>query len=529
MSLSYDRIPTTTPAPELYPATPDRDAPNSRSADFPMAEDEARLAAGGVLAANSLAGFFYESLVADPATSLREVLFTAFVNDWSGFNTMLVTVDRAAASERALTHDQERVALLNGLRSGISAGKRAYQQHPTDWELDVLLGLSDAVRAPLTAEFITLAYDAERAGLARRMRDRAGEDAQLVDGVTRLTRLLDGPDSCVVDGDEGAKNGSWFDRSVDAGLELHGALVDALVDPVADVPGLGDWTKFGAENAETGAQFVGGAAKGFGDLVGGVANMARHPVDSTKELLGLAEYLPGTHLRTAHKAFDVATGHETLAEALLAPDLSEDLMSLGQAGQGLAQPFLDALALGKPAEAAGRAAFDIGSVFMGAGELRLGSRLSRLVGKFSTKAGGLAPRVARSAQMTAPAEIPATLKAAEELSTKTVWDSMDKLGPMLPDTQVPRWFEVAAGGERYWVAPNATEHFEEYLTRGGTSHGMPMNSQTLLTSFHAALEDVLAQGVRYGKKGRSGPWEIILSESRGPGQLPCVKHALYTP
>ncbi len=110
-----------------------------------------------------------------------------------------------------------------------------------------------------------------------------------------------------------------------------------------------------------------------------------------------------------------------------------------------------------------------------------------------------------------------------------VWSHVGNPGPTLPNTQIPRWFELEAGGQRVWVAPNATEHMEEYLTRSAMTHGMPMNSQALMESLHAAVETAVAQGMKMDTPVVVGPWELVISPSRGAGQLPCLKHAVYRP
>lgn len=390
MGLSHGHISTPASTPEVSPAPTRREAPNTRAAEFPAAQDDSRLAAEAILAANPLASFFYDSLVADPLTCTRDALFTAFVLDWPGFNAMLTTVDCAASAERGLTSDPEREGLLSGLRSGIALGKRAYQVLPTEWELDVLLGLCDANTAPVTAEFITLAYDAERGHLGSRLRAHAGDDPVLADGATRLMTLLNGPDTCAVGDEAGEPTGSWFDRGVNSLVDGHADLVDTVVESAADVPLLGVGTQSCAALAKTSVQYAGGVTKGFGALVGGIANMAQHPIEATKGLLVLAEHVPGSPLKLLHKLTDVATGHKTLAEALFTNDLAEDLDFLKQVVRGMAQPTLDAIASGKPAEAAGRAAFDIGSMFLGVGNLRVAGTGSRFTKMLGTKGDDLA-------------------------------------------------------------------------------------------------------------------------------------------
>ena len=69
----------------------------------------------------------------------------------------------------------------------------------------------------------------------------------------------------------------------------------------------------------------------------------------------------------------------------------------------------------------------------------------------------------------------------------------------------------------------------EYIARNATSHGMPMNSQALLTSFQNAVNTAYAEGIRYEQIMKVGNWELIFSRPQTEGLLPVIKHALYRP
>ncbi len=135
-------------------------------------------------------------------------------------------------------------------------------------------------------------------------------------------------------------------------------------------------------------------------------------------------------------------------------------------------------------------------------------------------------RIAREGAETSEEGLEAAARAD---GPEGVWSHLSNPGPTLPNTQIPRWFELEAGGQRFWVAPNATKHMVEYLTSTPMSHGMPMNSQALLESLHASVETAVSQGMKEGELIVIGPWELMFSPSRGPDQLPCLKHAVYRP
>ncbi|BBW98419.1 hypothetical protein GsuE55_32520 [Geobacillus subterraneus] len=69
----------------------------------------------------------------------------------------------------------------------------------------------------------------------------------------------------------------------------------------------------------------------------------------------------------------------------------------------------------------------------------------------------------------------------------------------------------------------------EYIIRGATTHGMPINSQTLLSSFQSSVKNADKEGIKYEEIMTIGDWELIFSKPRGDGLLPVIKHAVYRP
>lgn len=113
--------------------------------------------------------------------------------------------------------------------------------------------------------------------------------------------------------------------------------------------------------------------------------------------------------------------------------------------------------------------------------------------------------------------------------SNTVWDYIKATDETLAGTSIPKSFELELGGQKVWVHPNATKHMQEYLKRYGVSHGAPINSQTLLTSFREAIMTATKQGMQFEKMIVTDNWELIFSPARPGGALPVIKHALYKP
>ena len=110
-----------------------------------------------------------------------------------------------------------------------------------------------------------------------------------------------------------------------------------------------------------------------------------------------------------------------------------------------------------------------------------------------------------------------------------VWDNIKITQPMYNGTKIPKSFELIVNGEKYWVHPNGTKHMVEYITQGSISHGIPINSQTLLTSFKNSVSGAVKQGIKYEEIMSIGNWELIFSKPRENGLLPVIKHAVYKP
>ncbi|MEH7769467.1 pre-toxin TG domain-containing protein, partial [Bacillus pumilus] len=111
----------------------------------------------------------------------------------------------------------------------------------------------------------------------------------------------------------------------------------------------------------------------------------------------------------------------------------------------------------------------------------------------------------------------------------TVWKDIKVTQPLYEGTKIPKSFELATVDGKFWVHPNGTKHMVEYITRDATTHGMPINSQTLLSSFQSSVNNAAKQGIKYEEIMKVGNWELIFSKPRGDGLLPVIKHAVYMP
>jgi hypothetical protein len=166
------------------------------------------------------------------------------------------------------------------------------------------------------------------------------------------------------------EEGSWWDRAVDSVESTVSDLAHDAAEVVADVPVLGTVAEAGADMVEGIAQFDGGLLKGAGTLVGGIVNMAEHPVDTVMGLESMAEHIPivGTPLKAVHEVYDVAVNDKDIGDAISDLNPVNDLNYWENLGSAVIKPYGQEIEEGKYMEAVGRGVFDIGSIILTGGE-----------------------------------------------------------------------------------------------------------------------------------------------------------------
>ncbi|MEW9676882.1 LXG domain-containing protein [Lentibacillus sp. L22] len=125
--------------------------------------------------------------------------------------------------------------------------------------------------------------------------------------------------------------------------------------------------------------------------------------------------------------------------------------------------------------------------------------------------------------------LPGTEKHLNNLGKATVWGDIKITQPLYKGTKIPKSFELTVDGDKFWVHPNGTKHMVEYITKDEATHGMPINSQTLLSSFQNSVKTVNKNGIVYDELINVGDWELIFSKPRGDKLQPVIKHAVYRP
>ncbi len=197
---------------------------------------------------------------------------------------------------------------------------------------------------------------------------------------------------------EGATEGDdeieSFDDAVDWVVGGVSGVVDSVAGSVADIPVLGGIANAWATGNKLGWEFLGGFAKGAGDMVGGLANMIAHPIDTASGLWTMAEHIPGPNtFKSLHNLYDVATGKKTLSEAMAAnplDSLDEDLEFWKNVGGALWEPFAASIEQGKYAEALGRGTFEILGLVTGGGAAVKGVSKAGTFGKVLSTAEEIA-------------------------------------------------------------------------------------------------------------------------------------------
>ena len=209
---------------------------------------------------------------------------------------------------------------------------------------------------------------------------QGGVEGAITDSPTLTTAVADelgSTPSNVTAQAQDAWQPSWWDEAVDWTVGGVGSLVDGGVDLLSDVPVLGTASAKMAPVTKFAWETLGGFAKGAGDFVGGLGHMVAHPLDTLSGLATMAEHIPGSPLKPLHKLYDVATTDKTLEETfwrnpldVAKEDLSADWDFWKGVGGALLDPYERSVEQGKYGEALGRGIFDIGSMFVGAGEVK---------------------------------------------------------------------------------------------------------------------------------------------------------------
>lgn len=109
-----------------------------------------------------------------------------------------------------------------------------------------------------------------------------------------------------------------------------------------------------------------------------------------------------------------------------------------------------------------------------------------------------------------------------------VYDNIRPTQDFVAGTSIPKSFELTTSSGIFWVHPNATKHMVENITRKGMDpQTQNIRSQTILTSFHSAVNKATTRGIEYDKMMYIDGWELIFTKGRDGDRLPVIKHTLY--
>jgi hypothetical protein len=237
---------------------------------------------------------------------------------------------------------------------------------------------------------------------------------------------------------------SWVDAHVDSLLKRRGAVAQAALKHIEHIPVLGKQAQAFAWFDNKACEFTGGILKGAGSMVGGVLNMVTHPVETATGLYAMAEHVPVMNglvpnpLKLAHAGADIifnGADPKTRLETVIDPVKSlQDDGKFGKAlVDGFIEPYKKSWSEGKYFEVAGRATFDIGSLFIGAGEanaaIKIGevasvagktAEVANVAGKAekATEAASLAGKTGKTAEVASTTDKTIKVAGAAEKTDK---------------------------------------------------------------------------------------------------------------
>lgn len=215
-----------------------------------------------------------------------------------------------------------------------------------------------------------------------------------------------------------------LDGFVDKYENMAASSASWLANKANGIPVVEQLAKAGAWGAKQYTQLQGGIVKGAGSLLGGVANMVVHPLDTLKGVGAMAEHLPmpmvgvPNPLKLAHGLYDVGFNgknmHETMNHTLNPVQSAKDDGQFWKGvGSAFIEPYAQSVKQGKYSEALGRGIFDIGSLFIGAGEVG-GAAKAGETASVASKAGRAASVVGKTEEV---ANVAGKVAKAEEAAT----------------------------------------------------------------------------------------------------------------
>lgn len=237
-----------------------------------------------------------------------------------------------------------------------------------------------------------------------------------------------------------------FDRGVDAAESALQRPNEWLKAQTHNTPVVGHLAAGGAYLGRLMTQLLGGVAKGAGSAAFGLANVLVHPVDTLLGFGRLGAHLPGSPFWAAHKSYRLLRDFYSSATQGRVPQLAPELLTLLHedaacwqgVGAQLLAPYRAAVQSGKPMEAVGRGAFDLGVLVLGAWEAKAveAGELSKVANLSKAKAAGMPL-----------AEAAASLGEGSKLTQASEAAQLAKRGKVpAPETTGPRHHSIYDDG-----------------------------------------------------------------------------------
>jgi hypothetical protein len=200
-----------------------------------------------------------------------------------------------------------------------------------------------------------------------------------------------------------SKQLDWYEKSRDDVNQI-------LVDKVKGIPVLEQAAQSYKWFDNQQAQLSSGFVKGGAALVVGVVTMVSNPVQTAKGLFAMAEHVPMMNglmpnpMKLVHGLYDITVNKEdakTVAYRVFdtKQSMQEDAQFWKTVGSAFIAPYKESIDKGRYSEAAGRGIFDIGSLFIGAGEANAAVKGGSVAGKVAETAN-VAGRIERVAGVT---------------------------------------------------------------------------------------------------------------------------------
>lgn len=247
-----------------------------------------------------------------------------------------------------------------------------------------------------------------------------------------------------------------YDHGVDAAESQLQRPSQWIAEQTHGSPGVEGAAQGYASLSKHATHLLGGIFKGAGSAAFGLGNAAVHPLDTMRGLATMGSHLPISPFWALRQGYKQATGLYDMAARGADPSAALDPMSALKedadywkgVGSQLIAPYRASVNEGKPMEAIGRGAFDVGSLFFGAGEAKAAAEAGELSKAAELSNAAKVGDVTKAAEVSKAAEVTNLGEVAELAKAGEGADAASATKAVIAEPAPPKYHSVYEDGHR---------------------------------------------------------------------------------